>query len=140
MATTDNTIRPPQAIQDALWQIRRRREGERSERLDSLREGRCAQADSLFAAGAVARHDFPHLGCRTYTFIGSATGKTAVFVYDVCRESYTLTRNDTRFTEAELLEAVASARLAARQRADWLQCVADEAMCDAYDRMMEGAE
>ena len=115
MSGTNSTLRPPQAIKDALWLIRQNHKDEQSARLDTLRAEHYAQTDSLFAEGAIIRDELAP-GYRAYIYAGPASGKLALVIYDVCRDFYAVTFNETRFTGDELVQAIIAARMERMQR------------------------
>ncbi len=115
MATHKHTPRPPQAIKDALWQIRQQRDAEQAARLDTLRAGHYAATDALYAEGSFTRTQIAP--CFVYyTYKGQASGAEATVVFIAQTGEYVVATNDTRFTSEELVDAVLAARQMARER------------------------
>ena len=117
MAIQNHTLRPPQAIKDALWQIRQHRDTDQDARLDFLRAEHYAQTDCLYSLDSFTRSVIePGVICYAYT--GQASGAEAAVLYfdDERGEDYDVVQNNTRFTSDELVQAVITARIEAMQR------------------------
>ncbi len=115
MAINKHTPRPPQAIKEALWNIRQQRDSEQAARFNTLRAEHYAATDGLYAEGAFTRTQIePCFVC--YTYKGQASGAEATVVFIAPTGEYVVASNDTRFTSEELIDAVLAARQMAKER------------------------
>ena len=115
MATHKHTRRPPQAIKDALWLIRKQREDEQAARLDTLRAEHYTATDALYALGAFTRTRIKPCFV-VYVYKGQTSGAEATIVFIAQTGEYVVASNDTRFTSEELIDAVLAARKMAKER------------------------
>ena len=115
MATQKHTPRPPQAIKDALWQIRQQRDSEQAARHDTLRAEHYAATDALYALGAFTRQVIAPCFV-VYTYKGQASSAEATVVFIAQTGEYVVATNDTRFTSEELIDGVLAARQMAKER------------------------
>ncbi len=115
MARTNHTLRPSQAIKDALWHTRQNRSDAQDANRAAIVAAHLSTVDALYAADAFTR-TVAAPGLIDYTFTGSATGARATVVYDCCSGEYHVSRNATRFFDMQLIEALKATRLEVKLR------------------------